>query len=445
MTQSMPHAQQSENLGTMTYSSGRVTPKSAWRTVVSGIFSFECLLVLFLFAGLYKSDPRLQWLPIDLTALFGGLSIIVGGYILVRRRLRVPARSLRLVLLMGIFSTYCAASLLWTPGRIYAIQKTLYIALLTLWLLAACTLVIAPDPRRIKRFLLLIIVFGAWVAFESTRAYLIRSTSNRMTSNMLGVQYLGLGRVLGLTILIMLAYRLYFTHNRFLKLGANVVLIYCYGLLLILGGRGPFLAAIIGSLVPLAAAIRSGSLPHRRLVLRRHALPLIGLVVVGIAATIYLLSTNSVPATFARLLTLFQEPGGGTSASVRMHLFSEATRLWSQAPLLGQGIGSFSLLTLGEDIRLYPHNLFLEVMAELGIIGLVMMGAMLRFAWRSLGPWHVIRDDPWRILILMLFMSTFFNAMISGDIADNRVLFGILGLMISPRLSTPPGDILGAT
>ena len=58
------------------------TPADIWlrlRRFMAIPISFEGLFVLFLFARIYKSDPRFDWLPVDITALLFGLSILSGG------------------------------------------------------------------------------------------------------------------------------------------------------------------------------------------------------------------------------------------------------------------------------------------------------------------------------------------------------------------------------
>jgi len=62
----------------------------------------------------------------------------------------------------------------------------------------------------------------------------------------------------------------------------------------------------------------------------------------------------------------------------------------------------------------------LEVLAELGLAGLVLFGALVTYALTCLGPWASLRRDPWRILIAMLFVAILAVAMTYGDIPDNR-------------------------
>src|SRR5947207_15613008 len=50
------------------------------------LISFEVTFVLYLYAGLFKADARLGWIPFDLTAAFFAVNVMSGIFILARRR-----------------------------------------------------------------------------------------------------------------------------------------------------------------------------------------------------------------------------------------------------------------------------------------------------------------------------------------------------------------------
>ena len=92
----------------------------------------------------------------------------------------------------------------------------------------------------------------------------------------------------------------------------------------------------------------------------------------------------------------------------------------SDSIFLGAGYGSYGLLFLGEDIVAYPHNLFMEILFEMGLIGFILIVLMVIMAMNY-------RDDTgvfWGIFIFMLV-----NAMFSGDITGNSGLFFIIQLL----------------
>lgn len=51
--------------------------------------------------------------------------------------------------------------------------------------------------------------------------------------------------------------------------------------------------------------------------------------------------------------------------------------------LFGHGIGSFGVLYLGIDGRAYPHNLFIELLFELGLVGLAIVVFLVIFSFLS--------------------------------------------------------------
>lgn len=63
------------------------------------------------------------------------------------------------------------------------------------------------------------------------------------------------------------------------------------------------------------------------------------------------------------------EEGAGSIGS-RINLYNEAVCYFSKEPLIGQGFGSFPELT--KSHHNYPHNVFLEVLMETGILGLLL-------------------------------------------------------------------------
>ena len=112
-----------------------------------------------------------------------------------------------------------------------------------------------------------------------------------------------------------------------------------------------------------------------------------------------------------------------------MSAWLSSVSLWVGNPLLGSGVGSYPIIMGYGDVRSYPHNIFLEIMVELGSIGLFLFAMLLFVGFRSLGHLRTVRNDPIRLIILMLFTFTMGGALISGDLHDNRLLFMVIGLM----------------
>jgi hypothetical protein len=89
--------------------------------------------------------------------------------------------------------------------------------------------------------------------------------------------------------------------------------------------------------------------------------------------------------------------------------------------LIGHGFGSFNLIKYGKDGRGYPHNIFLEVLFELGAIGVLLA---LAFFVTSLH--RAYRNGHYLFLMAILFFLL--NTMKSYSVVDLRLLFGLLAV-----------------
>ncbi len=91
---------------------------------------------------------------------------------------------------------------------------------------------------------------------------------------------------------------------------------------------------------------------------------------------------------------------------------------------LGNGIGDFGHLLTGIDSTAYPHNLFLEILYELGFIVFFVFSTILFLIHRKsirLKKINKISNDILFIINLVIYFLLF--AQSSGDITDNFLLF----------------------
>jgi O-antigen ligase len=398
--------------------------------VVGALFSFESLFAIFLCINYFKEVSFLQRVPIDVAALFMGLSFISGLYVFLRRDFRMQYSALTLMLLYVTFAAFAVASLAWTPGHAYALEKALLITTYVFWSLAGSAIIIAYDVERLYRFMIAIVLFSCWVAYETFAFYLQNGPITFITPE--NAYYLATGRVLGLGALIVLAYSLFWTRYKLAKVGAFMFFSFFMFLLLVVGGRGPMLATVVAALVPFLMGWRLKA--PQGIVVKRYIVPLIGIMVLSIFILIYFSEAISETLTINRLLALLQ-PGMEPASATRLRHYEIAIPLWLEKPILGHGIGSWPILNGIGDVRDYPHNVFLEIMVEFGLIGLSLFVGMVIFGLRTLGSWGSIAREPARILILMLFVNVFVNAQVSGDIGYNNIMFGIFGLLVLTRRS----------
>ena len=134
-------------------------------------------------------------------------------------------------------------------------------------------------------------------------------------------------------------------------------------------------------------------------------------------------------ASFQRMSLLFtgfssNSHDFGISVNVRFLLLKQAFSIIFSSPLniiFGTGIGSFGLLTLGEDIKEYPHNFILEIWCELGLVGLSIFILLMIFIFRKI---KLSKTGLNIYPVLYLLM----NFLISYSLEDMRLLFVFMAI-----------------
>ncbi|MCB1218353.1 O-antigen ligase family protein [bacterium] len=401
---------------------------------LGALFSFETTIVLFLFAGIYKEDARFAWIPGDITVLTFGLSFICGVYLIVRRGLVFRREAVIITGMAILFVIWALLSYLWSPSINYSLRKVALLGSLTLWPLAAFALIVSHERLRVRRFFVVLVLFSLWIATESAVALLLaaRSGIRGFVTTSLSTNYLGLGRVIGPGMLVLVAWYVYFLRGFWQRLfGAGAIGMYSI-LMLGIGSRGPFLAMCIACLYIVLVNLRPAR--NIRQITLRLLVGMAAFCLVGGVVFYFATSGAELPRTLERLQEAQEE---GFEGSTRFGGYATTWSRVDESPLWGRGIGSWPVLTGRGDIRAYPHNIFLEVFFELGIIGLVLFFCMLFYAWRLIPSRRVLQSEPWMTLTIAQLGSAFINANISGDLNDNKLFWAFLGMMAVCALRRP--------
>ena len=99
---------------------------------------------------------------------------------------------------------------------------------------------------------------------------------------------------------------------------------------------------------------------------------------------------------------------------------------------IGLGSGGFSSLFLWRDFRWYPHNIFLEILVELGVVGLILISSLIYFSIKQLFSY---KNYNYLSEISAVWISgtlvMFFSAQFSGDLNDNRILLMFLSISLT--------------
>lgn len=100
----------------------------------------------------------------------------------------------------------------------------------------------------------------------------------------------------------------------------------------------------------------------------------------------------------------------------RFGIFSKLLADHDWKYFLGYGLGSFGVVFTGNDVNFYPHNVFIEIFFEMGIIGLSLFTLVLYFFCKRFAGG----------VISYLTIYYFILSLTSGDIPGNNVFFVLL-------------------
>ncbi|NVK75234.1 MAG: O-antigen ligase family protein [Oceanospirillaceae bacterium] len=364
---------------------------------------FEFWFVMFLFAGEFKKIPAIRGLigNIDLLAVFLAITYLVFFLNLKKRYLVLRSSNLTYIFLYLLFVIYVITNfnldsfgevaniklrdfLLVVPnsvffGLIFANHKESRIFFVKSLLYLAMFLIIA--------FVLQTLTSGVQ-SYERSGVYsdsyhrigFIGATSGGIFLWMI-LTFRGIGKRWFIISLYMLA---------FIAVSLS-------------GHRAGFVGFFVTSLVALATYFRQS----RR---TANGLILLAFLVIGLTAIVsYTSFLESVTARFSSL----QATG---TQNVRVVMFVNAITAFEESPIFGNGFGMFGTFSGMINYR-HPHNIFAEILSELGIVGMILF-LPVYFGW--LFKKSVFSED--RVLFILIFTSAFVYSIFSGEISEHRVL-----------------------
>ncbi|AQQ71505.1 putative O-glycosylation ligase, exosortase A-associated [Limihaloglobus sulfuriphilus] len=239
------------------------------------------------------------------------------------------------------------------------------------------------------------------------------TVADRFGARESGFNALGIGYVLAVSV-VMLVYLI--IKKPWSAAIVTPLIIGAVVVILATGSRGPFLGLVIGATLSLMT--------------RKSIKPVLILCLVAtiLAGSLYTLTPET---TRERILTLFEK--GALEESGRSNLYIAGTKQFLDSPMLGGGVGSFSMYKGGEDERAYPHNIILEFAGENGIIGLALICTILILSicqilkLRKISPHSPLYWES--KIIQWIFYIGIINAMLSFDMTDQRTLFFAIGML----------------
>lgn len=166
-------------------------------------------------------------------------------------------------------------------------------------------------------------------------------------------------------------------------------------------------------------------------ILRLRRSPRAAILAACIAAIALFLAFHYAPSEYteryrATQETLLQED--------RLTLWKSAYEMFLQSPLIGSGTGAFHDYVNGWAY--YPHNIFLEIGAELGLMGLAVFVVFLLLTLKSamrviLSPLYDDKVKQIMLILLVCFIFSLVEAQFSADINDNWHIWFFSGFIWS--------------
>ncbi|NLN89377.1 MAG: O-antigen ligase family protein [candidate division WS1 bacterium] len=402
--------------------------------VARGLFSFEVALALFVASGSFSESPLLAWLRLDIPRATALLSLVSGVWLVLTRRVTIARAALIAPALVAALGLWMALSLAWAPPNPYGVQKTTVVLTYSIWSVTAGTL-IAGHPDRIRRLLMALIALATW--FTIAR---LGSTDAEYILASLGSGYLSYAVNIGIGITALFGLVVLDWSSGPARACGLLGTLPMLSAVLRAGGRGA-LAGLALSL-PLLLLASSLSVDRARHTVRVHVYG-IGLSMVTIFGFLVLLNTVTSDASIRRqyrTLERLEYLQADTGYAGRGSLATVALDMWYERPWLGHGVGSFPIYVGRGPVRAYPHNIVLEALCELGIVGGGIVIALVMVpVWRSLralrygGP-----DARLRVIMLALILYTLFQALKSMDLMSQNGLYLALGLSAFPPCTVPP-------
>ena len=355
--------------------------------------------------------------------------------ILLEGNCKLPSEPTSIVYLFLIFGLLLGISYMYTASPDYGFRKILRFNTFAVTMFISPLLII-KSPTDSKRLLsyfyfLLVIIIGImllqfvyflkWGDFAIVLAYW-----NRISipgANPIQVsRYLAIGAAMMIALLI---------RNRPSRSLHYFAILFVILLSIILSGsRGPLVSIIIGSIV------------YAILYERKHSSRIFGygILAIGTIITLLLVLPESLTQRFfdisqGSVIMTQQGVRRISTIATRYEFWSMSIQAWFSSItsfFIGLGAGGFSSLFIWRDWHWYPHNLFFEIIAELGLIGLVIGVLFIIKSYQIINKGiqrgsFTDHSALWVAGTVVMFIA----AQFSGDINDNRILWMFIGISIA--------------
>lgn len=225
--------------------------------------------------------------------------------------------------------------------------------------------------------------------------------------------YLTIGYIIGIALVILLYKNIYKKEYRIL------LFMFLFIALLTTGARGPLIFFIL---------ILMFYIYSNKTILLKINFKIFLIILVSFAIVIpFLMNKYDFSDLFERTfnrLTALEVAKKDSAANDRLKRISFViSKINTKHIVQGYGFGSFGIEYTGYDIRTYPHNLILEILFELGLMGL---SIYLMYIFLIIKKIYYHRDA----LAIALFSYLFLNSLKSLSLTDSRIMFAFFTIIL---------------
>lgn len=374
------------------------------------VIFFSVLSVLFVYSGLIKGMLG-PYIPGDLTLILILILAFTFAVYNIRKKITVSKTFRDCIIIFVLIIAMMNFSLFYTISGRYSLRKFIFFTLLNIGSFVFVYYFIKEkiiSIEYIKSFLF-------FLSFILSLFFIYLYLNNNLYFYFYGVHfhnypdYLALGSFLSVCIIMNLNKwdLLYIIHK-----------LVCLSAIIILGGRGPILMLAIILIIYFMKNFNIRKISARIMVM-------FFIFIISFAVIMYKTDiAGRMISRFSKVVTT----EGISSFSSRIELMKQAVKIITERPILGVGVGGFRQYVTNFDGRLYPHNIFLEVMSENGIfMGLLYM---ILFGYLFIVLIFKYEFSPDTFLVYLVCLFLFLNALKSSNLLDLRILFFWLGIYV---------------
>lgn len=356
------------------------------------------IYILLVYSGLIKWIPGL---PIDLTLFFSVVLLLIFPFLFKTKFKAYPLFAKTIVFCVTGISVLFLFSNIYTISSNYAATKSVAIVLNLFCFIYPLLLFDKDDIPYFKKVMMVsnILVLGILTFLYFTDQFIYFQMSEETVVSVIGYtipNYLTVGTFISVSLILHLDNKTIF--NRFITL-------YSIFILFVLSGRGPLIFLIFIFILYYFLTLKT----------KKFSLKNVIILMIGIILFVQYFDFSIINFQRFNLLENYSED---VSSLNRIHFFELGYRSISSHLLTGLGIGSSGIILSNYDIVLYPHNLLLESIMEIGILGgllyLLMYGLLFIKTFKA-------RNNLPLLLLGLVSLYLFFQDMKSGSFGSWRI------------------------